>query len=277
MARADVLLLVSDNKPSFMMIAEAVRSKYSGQSEIVSLQGNANLTAERLPGLQKHPADLVVAMGLLAAQTARLHLDDKHIVFCQVLNYEQFDLVTPWMKGVSALPSLDKQFAFWKKLNPTLQRVMVFTGGHMGYVVTEATKAARDHGIELSHREISTSRELKMAFDQVADSVQGLWLAPDSSILSTQVISDVMMRALKAQIQVLAFSPALLKEGALLSATADENEIINAVLARIREFEVDGAFRKTNVVDLMNAKMQLNERAVQQFNLIVPPHLKEPQ
>src|ERR1035437_6294343 len=104
-AHADVILLLSDNKQSVMGVAKAVKAAEGNRAEVFSLGGDRSGAAEKAALVQASPKQQVVAVGLLAAQIARQYLSSKQVIFCQVLNYEDFDLTTSWMKGVSAIPS----------------------------------------------------------------------------------------------------------------------------------------------------------------------------
>ncbi|MEK6749657.1 MAG: ABC transporter substrate binding protein [Pseudomonadota bacterium] len=242
-----------------------MRSRYPGTSVVTNLLGDRQKAVDIVANMRAQDPKIVVAIGLLAAQAARQQLNNKQVIFCQVLNYDDFSLITPWMTGVSAIPSLEKQFYYWKLLNPKLKRIAMFTSEHMARVVTEALRIAHKHGLELLHREVSASRELIPAFAQLSKEVQGLWLAPDSSILSSQTINEVLIQAIKSEVQVLAFSPTLLKNGATLSAIADEEEIVAALMMRIREIETNGSFTQTSVTPLTKAKIKINERMTDQL------------
>ncbi|MDH4274376.1 MAG: hypothetical protein OEW08_05000 [Gammaproteobacteria bacterium] len=268
-AHAELLVLVSDSKPSMSRVAHAVADLHGVQTEIINLGGELTHAEGMVSRLRARETKNIVTIGLLASQLARRNLDNKIVVFCQVLNYEQFDLVTPWMKGVSALPSADSQFAAWRKLDPALQSVGLITGTQMNELVHTSQIAAEKLALRLENRVVSSGREVPSALSQLIGKIQGLWLVPDSSVLSTEVIRDTLTIALRNNIQVLAFTPALLKEGALLSATADEEDIARAVLSQFESLEKKGAFSHSSVITVDRAKIQINDKAAARFNLKV--------
>lgn len=275
-ARADIVLLLSDDRPSVVSVARAVQAHYPQDVEIHNLGGEPGRENEVAEAVARAPARQVVAIGLLAAQVARKRLSSKQVVFCQILNIDEFDLVTPWMKGVSAIPSLDRQFAAWRSLNPALNRIGVITGRNAGYMVGEARSAAGRIGLELVHLEVSSDRAVLPAARSLRDSnVNALWLAPDSSILSQRAILETMSYAVKNNIQVLAFSPALLREGALLSATADADEIARAVIERLRRARDTPGVPGEPVTGLQLAKIVVSKGAAARFGLPLPARLRE--
>jgi ABC-type uncharacterized transport system substrate-binding protein len=276
MARADIILLLSDDKAPVVGVARAIQSSYQGRIDVHNLNGSRAQEVEIVQAIRDSQKRQVVAVGLLAAQVARQKLASKQVVFCQVLNVEEFDLVTPWMKGVSGIPSLSRQFAAWKLLDPGLRKVGIITGRNARYMVEEAEAAAKHNGLELEHIEVTSDRAVLFAAQDLRDrKIQGLWLAPDSSILSQRAILDLMSFSVKNHLQVLAFSPALLKEGALLSATSDVEEIARLVLDRVRKASGTQAVPGEGVASLGTAKIVVSGATATRFGLAVSTKLRE--
>jgi putative ABC transport system substrate-binding protein len=276
-ARADIIVLASDDKGAVAAATGALQSAYGGRVTTYNLAGSRAREADIISAIQASPVQQVVAVGLLAAQVARQRLDEKQVVFCQVLNVEEFRLTAPWMKGVSGIPSLTKQFAAWKALDPSLRKIGVITGRHAGYMVTEAQSAARSLGLELDHVAVTSDRAVLPALQEMRERrIGGLWLAPDSAILSQRTIFDVMAYSVRHKLPVLAFSPALLREGALLSATADTREIANATLERLRRSGSSGnAVAGEPLEALGEAHITVNAVAAARFGLTISPKVKE--
>ncbi|HYD79329.1 MAG TPA: ABC transporter substrate binding protein [Paucimonas sp.] len=275
-ARADIILLLSDERAPVTGVARAIGAAYGGKIEVHNLGGSRGKENDIVRAILNSNRRQVVAVGLLAAQVARERLPSKHVVFCQVLNFEEFDLVTPWMKGVSGIPSLQKQFAAWKMLDPGLQRIGVITGRQTRYMVREAEAAARRQGIDIIHIEAASDRAVLFAAQELQEKkIQGLWLAPDSSILSQRAILELMSYSVKNNLEVLAFSPALLKEGALLSATSDFSEIAQLVLERLRKASDATGIAGEPVMPLGAARIHINGAAAARFGLSVSAKLRE--
>ena len=276
-ARADIILLASDDKGAVAAVTVALQSSYGGKVELFSLAGGRTREADIVKAIQASASSQVVAIGLLAAQVARQRLDGKQVVFCQVLNVEESSLVTPWMKGVSGIPSLVRQFAAWKLLDPGLRRIGLITGPKASYMVHEAQAAARALGLEVEHVAVTSDRAVAPALQELRERrINGLWLAPDSSILSQRAILDLMAATVRYNIPVLAFSPALLKEGALLAGTADTREIASVALERLRRATPGvGGVPGEALAPLGGARITIGASAAARFGLVIPPKLKE--
>ena len=276
-ARADIIVLASDDKGAVAAAAGALQAAYGARVTTYNLGGSRAREADIVKAIQASPVQQVVAVGLLAAQVARQRLDEKQVVFCQVLNVEEFGLVTPWMKGVSGIPSLSRQFAAWKTLDPSLRRIGLITGRHASYMVAEAQQAARALGLELDHVAVASDRAVMPALQELRERrIGGLWLAPDSTILSQRTIFDVMAYSVRHNLPVLAFSPALLREGALLSATADTREIASVTLERLRRSGTSSnAVAGEALEPLTEARITINAATAARFGLAITPKVKE--
>jgi ABC-type uncharacterized transport system substrate-binding protein len=182
--------------------------------------------------IQSSDIPLVVSIGLPAARVAR-GLSGKRVVFCQVFNYEDTDLVTSWMIGVAATPPVNEQFRVWKQLSPRLKRVGVITGKSLRGLMEEAQAAARENGLELVHVEVRSDKETLYAYKQLVPKIQGLWLVPDNRVLSREVIRDVMAHSVREGKQVAVFSHQLLALGGLVSAESGYADIAEQVLERL--------------------------------------------
>lgn len=275
-ARADIILLASDDKGAVAASATALQLAYSGRVEVHNLGGSRRREDEVIRAIKASPVSRVVAVGLLAAQVARQRLDGKQVVFCQVLNIDESNLIAPWMKGVSGIPSLTRQFSAWKTLDPNLRKIGLITGGHAGYMVSEAEAAAKSLGLEIEHVSVSSDRAVLSALQELRERrIQGLWLAPDSSILNQRTILDLMAYSVRHHLPVLAFSPTLLKEGALLSGSADTGEIVAITLERVRKAAGNATIPGEALAPLPGARITVSAAAAARFGLAIPAKLKE--
>lgn len=275
-ARADIIVLASDDRGAVAAATAALQGAYGGKVEVHNMAGSRGRETEIVQAIKASAVSQVVAVGLLAAQVARRRLDGKQVVFCQVLNVEEFNLVAPWMKGVSGIPSLARQFAAWKALDPGLRKIGLITGQRAGYMLADAEAAARPLGLEIEHVAVSSDRAVLSALQELRERrIGGLWLAPDSSILSQRAILDLMASSVKHNVPVLAFSPALLKEGALLSATADTREIASVALERLRKSGPGSGVAGEALAPLAGARITVSAAAAARFGLAISARLKE--
>lgn len=274
-AHADVVLLLSDNKPSVMGVAQAVQTAVGNRAEVFNLAGDRSRGAEMAAAIQASSKHQVIAIGLLAAQVARQHLTSKQVVFCQVLNYEDFNLTTSWMKGVSAIPSMSNPFRIWKLLDPGLKRVGVIASRQMRETIESAAVVARNNNIELVPFEVGSDREVMAALRDISGRIQGLWLVPDSRILSTSVIREMVSHASRYDIQILAFSTTLLREGVLLSNIPDNNEIARLALSRLKQARGGRDIPGEAVISPTSANVSVNGKLAERLGLTITDKIRD--
>ena len=97
-------ILLSGSAPAYREIAERLNQSMAQPTTVHTLSGVAQDDDAIVEAIRQSADRQVVAVGLRAATAAR-RLGDKRVVFCQVVNYRDHDLVSDNMKGVSALPS----------------------------------------------------------------------------------------------------------------------------------------------------------------------------
>jgi len=270
----NLVVLQSDKSAAFAQVAKEIAKQWKGPIEIYRLDGNPNASAEIQSKLKLPNNQVIIAIGMPAALMAR-KLSGKKVIFCQVFNYEDFDLVTPWMKGVSAVPPIRQQFRAWKKLDPSLTRVGVITGRRLDGLLREAQAAAKENHIQLSHVEVGSDLEMLRAFKRLSPRVQALWLVPDNRVLSREVLRDLLSFSYKQGKQVLAFNAQLLPLGGIMSAEGNHSDIAEQVLGRVRQTaEGKEMISGAAIAPLTKLDIKINPAVARRFGLTVPAELK---
>jgi ABC-type uncharacterized transport system substrate-binding protein len=268
-----IAVLSSDRSPAFTGVEREIKKRYPHRVEAYDLGGHDALPAELQKKLESPQWPVVVAIGLHAARAAQA-LPGKKVIFCQVFNYEQEDLVTPTMKGVAATPPVSELFRVWKTLSPKLRKVGVITGDRLDSLIDEARAAAAEYRIELVHVEVRSDRETLYAFKRMSPEIQGLWLVPDNRVLSREVIRDTMTHGMKEGKQLAVFSHQLLGLGGLVSAESSYDDIAEQVLARVRQAQEYAGVPGEAVVPLSKANIRINKVMAGRLNLTIPRTLR---
>lgn len=268
-ALSNVALLVSDDIPAYTRVARELQKRLGQRAKTYNLNGAAETSSELVGRLQRSERNQVVAIGLSAARAARA-LSDKQVIFCQVFDYKDQDLVTSWMKGVSMLPRFIDGFRVWKELDPHLKRVALLTGPNQDRLAADAVDAGRKQNIEVIHRWVGTDKEMLYTFKRLAPEIQGLWLLPDNRVLSKEVIQAIMSHSVRLGKEVLVFSPALLKMGALISVQADERDVVDQVLRRLQAAHGEVDVPGPDIVPLTRSQIRVNASMAKRLNLSIP-------
>lgn len=268
-AAVDIEVFVSDDVPAYAQVASALSAKLGNGISVRNLRGDAARAAKAREQVQASSRSVVIAIGMLAAETAR-GLRGKSVVFCQVFNYQDGNLIQPWMKGVSALPPAAESFRAWRKLDPRVRRIGLITGTNLAHVHADGRAAGRAIGAEIAVREVESDRGTLFAFNSLVPKVDGFWLVPDNRILSSEVLRDVLALSVKHGKPVIVFSEDMLRIGGLLSAEAEPQDVAEQVLRRVREIGADRAIPGAAAIPLTRARITVNRVVARELGLIAP-------
>lgn len=233
-----VAIVLSSRHPSYESIASELSEKL-GNYAVFDLGDKSQppITAFRL--IEDSDTSAVVAIGLRAAISATA-MSTVPVVFCQVFNVQQHNLITDNSRGISSLPPLDLQITAWKKINPELKSIGAIIGAGHEDLIAEAELAAATHGIELHLRTASSDRETLYLFNRLVADIDGFWLFPDNRVLSTPVLKEMLTYAARHRVQVAVFNESLLEMGASLSSSAVDVNIADTIVEVLRQISTDG-------------------------------------
>jgi hypothetical protein len=263
-----VVILVSDKIPAYQQVADEVAKRIPNRSSVLYLSPGADARKQRQALYQDSAYQQFVAIGLAAAKEARAKAGkEDEIVFCQVFNYQDFDLVSPRSKGVGALPGSFSMFASWRKLSPTLKQVGVITGPGLEDVINSASLEAARLDIELIHKVVASDKEVLFEYKQMAPGVQGLWLMPDNRVLSGRIIKEMMSYSVRNGKQVVVFNDSLLRLGGLLSLSSSKKEIAEKVVKRLDEAYRGKDVPGPDLLPLEDGDLRINTVVAKRYRL----------
>jgi ABC-type uncharacterized transport system substrate-binding protein len=260
-------ILVSDDIPEYMDIAEEIRRQDGAQATVHNLDGEPTNADRALAELSAN-SDRLVAIGLLAATIGRRA--EVPMVFCQVYNYQDYDLLSAISKGVQLLPPFSLQLEAWTNLSPQLQHLGIVTGPDQDLLVGEIRQVVERAGLTLTVATVQSDQEALLAFKDMTQSIDGLWLLPDNRILSPTVVREIMAYSAKHRKQVVVFGDSFLKLGALMSVTSDERDVAERVLARFDNMSENGRLLGPDMQQLTKIHTDVNTDVANYLGLVVP-------
>jgi hypothetical protein len=263
-----VVILVSEPIPAYQQVAEELEKLLPRRSTIVYLSPEAKARTQLSPHLKNPEYQQFVAIGLSAATEAKaLTGSEDELIFCQVFNYQEYDLVGPRAKGVGSLPGTAAMFSTWSKMSPALKSVGVVTGPGLEEVIAAASSEASSYGIQLHHRVVNTDKEMLFEYKQMAPLLQGLWLLPDNRVLSGRIIKEVMSFSVRNSKQVAVFNDDILRLGGLLSVTTRPEEIAAKVVQRLQEASKGKGVPGPDLLLLQEGDIQVNAIVAKRYNV----------
>jgi ABC-type uncharacterized transport system substrate-binding protein len=212
-------------------------------------------------------ADIVAVVGTGALTVAQQHFATAQIVFSQVLEPGIASTATGRIHGVAPMPPPALQFSAWTAIDPNLKRIGLITSPGFSTGAADAERAAAAIGAELLYRVSNSDRETLYIFRRLADEIDGLWLAPDSAVLSAPVIDAILAYAAEANVGVLVFSESLLERGGLISVGASPEHIAATVVAAIETIGSGQAAYLPVQIPLEEGSVQINATVASRLGL----------
>jgi hypothetical protein len=267
-------VVLSDAIPEYTQIAAELVQRGTDQVTVYYASTKPDHDTRVVAEIERADPDRIIAVGLPAAILAR-RIPGKPMVFCQVYNYQDHDLVSATSKGVHLLPPFDLQLNAWRGLAPSLRRIGVITGPGHDELIEEMRRAAKAFDAVLTVRTVQSDRETLFVFKELAPTIEGLWLLPDNRILSPDVVEEILSYGAKHETQVATFSEWMLEHGALLSYTSVPRDVVDRVLARFDDMDTDGRLRGPGVLGLTAVHTTFNFETAPRLGLKLPEPLAQ--
>lgn len=235
-----VAILLADSQPAYADVAAALAEQIEAHA-VYDLSDASLPPISVLRSINDSESATIVAIGLQAAQSA-VSFSNLPVVFAQVFNHQDYDLLNDNSRGVSALVPAEAQLDAWQQIYPDRQRIGLIIGEGYEEMLEAATLAAELRGIELAVRVSRSDQETVYAFRRMIHDIDGFWLFPDNRILSARALQEILSGANRLAVPVGVPNDAMLPMGASFSITSvatDIAETIAGLLSRIQAGEID--------------------------------------
>lgn len=230
-----VAIVMTSNQPAYADVAEALAEEFENH-RIYDLNEDIRPPVSILRQINDSASGAVVAIGLRAAKSA-VAMSEQPVVFSQVFNYKDEDLLTENSRGVAAVPPLEAQLAAWKRSDPDIVQVGAIVGEGHEDLIAEAELAAARHGIELRVQVTRSDQETLYFFKRMVRNIDGFWLFPDNRILSRRALQEILDDAQNHQVAVLAPSESMLQAGASISISTVAADIAATIATVVRQIQ----------------------------------------
>ena len=230
-----VAIVLTNNQPAYADVARELTQHFENY-EIYDLGDTDRppVTIHRL--INDAEPGAVVAIGLRAAQSS-IAMSRHPVVFSQVFNYRHHNLLQENSRGVAVLPPIEAQLAAWKDIDPDVSRIGVIVGEGHEDLLAEAEIAAERHGIELVVQVTRSDQETLYFFRRMIRAIDGFWLLPDSRVLSSRVLQQMLTDAKRQHVPVSVPSESMLSLGAMVSMTANASDVAATIAKVVRSIQ----------------------------------------
>lgn len=262
-----VAVVLTDRTPAYSDVANAL-GQHLKNYEVYDLGDHSRTPKEAFAAIAESGASAVVAVGMPAAVAAS-RFSTAPVVFSQVFNFGDSELLSENVKGVAVLPPIELQLDAWRKLNPGLRNVGAIIGAGHDDLIAEAEAAMQEQGIKFHYAIAGSDRETLYLFNRLTRDIDGFILFPDNRILSRTVLDQMMEYASQHRVQVAVFNESLLSHGALFSASSVPADIASTIVVVLDGFLNDNAGPAPPVSHLSDVEIKTNPDLIQSLGLDV--------
>lgn len=252
-----VAIVVTSSQPAYADVANELTRRFDDY-EIYDLSDDAMPPVSILRLINDSNSSAVVAIGLRAAQSS-VAMSAVPVVFSQVFNHQDHDLISDTSRGVTSLAPLDAQLLAWKKLDPTLSRVGVIVGEGHDDLIAEAEVAANRYGLELRVQIAHSDQETLYFFKRMIRDIDGYWLFPDNRILSTRILQQMLDEANRHRVPVAVSNESMLKLGAAISMSTIASDIAESIVKVVRQIQAGRLDKVPSLTPLSEIRITTNE------------------
>lgn len=233
-----VAVIISSSQPAFLDVANAL-TEHLDDFRVFDLSDSSQPPVSVLRVINDWSPGVVVAIGLRAAQSS-VAMSEAPVIFSQVFNYNDHDLLNANSRGVAPLAPLDAQLAAWIETDPTISRIGIIVGEGHDALIEEAELAAQKHKLELRVQVATSDQETVYLFRRMVQAIDGFWLFPDNRVLSSRSLQEILRTAKRNRVAVAVPNESMLKLGANISLATEAQDIAATITGIIRKIQLDG-------------------------------------
>lgn len=272
---AEIAILKSAEQPAWRPALDALKRGLPGHSvSELDLRGDKS-EGDRVVGLLRGKAAVIVTLGPLAAQAAKGGAPDVPLVACMLLDPARSGVSTaPGVTGVMFQTPIKNQLAAFRMVNPRGVRIgVIYNADNTGRLVQEAQKGAPVVRLTIVEKPIASDKEVPQALRallQGASAVDALWVPPDPLLLGDEARRFLLTETMKAGKPIYTFSAALVAEGALVS-NGVEMASIGEQAAELAN-RLAGAEKAAKIEFLIpRAELVINKKVADKLKIEIPP------
>ena len=113
-------IVLTSSQPAYLDVAAELAGHFENHT-VYDLNDESLPPIAILRSINDSDSVAVVAIGLRAAQSS-VAMSDSPVVFSQVFNHQEYELLNENTRGVAALAPMEAQLAAWKQVDPAISR-----------------------------------------------------------------------------------------------------------------------------------------------------------
>jgi putative ABC transport system substrate-binding protein len=274
---ADIAVLKSSDLAVYNQALEGFRAEAGRNAAPAQKLTEYNLEGDLERGrklarrIRATDVDVVVTIGLKAALAAKLELPDTPVVFVMVLDPAKHELTGRNVTGILLDVPVERQMAGIRSMLPALTRLgVLYDPAKTSSTIEDARRTARSHGMELVAKVVSSEQDVPNAVRSLLPQVQGLWLIPDSTVLTEDSLKFMLSESLNRNVPVVGFSEEFVKSGALGSLSVASEDIGRQAWDLARRIAEKQLTLPMKPVPADRLRMTVNQNTAKYLGLQIP-------
>ncbi len=229
-----------------------------------------------LEGIKSGNYRLMVAIGSQASSFLKANFPDIPLIYCLVVNPEKLGLKGANIAGVPLNVPVREQFALLKTIFKKTKRLgVLYTQPANDGLIASARSVAEDAGMTLVASPITSSQDIQKAMTDLIGKCDALWIPPDPSLNSEEVIRYIGTTSLSRQIPCVGPNDRFVRAGAVFSLSVDAIEVGRAAGDLANKILQGTPVSKLSTPDLQKPKIILNLKAAGLLNISIPRNIQD--
>ena len=189
---------------------------------VYDLKGKMKIGNKIVRKIRREKPDIVLTIGVLAATVAKGEIKDIPIIFCMVINHARFQLAGPNITGISTEIAIEDQLKGYRSILGPLKNIgIIYDPSKTGNIIENAEVEMKHHGVNLYKFEVTSSKMIPEAMENLIGKIDALWLLPDSTVVTRKSFGLIKTKTLENKVPLLCTSDVFVKAGALAAVFAD--------------------------------------------------------
>ncbi|HUK55251.1 MAG TPA: ABC transporter substrate-binding protein [Nitrospiria bacterium] len=271
---AQVAVIKSQDLLPYDQAVEGFRRQTQTDVVEYNMRGNADEGAKIVEQVKRLKPAAVLAVGSKAAGLAKAGLPGIPLVYCLVIDPNQYGLQNGNVIGIGLEIPVQSQFKTFITVAPALKRIgVLYDPTKTSGLIRSAEDEARRLKLELVKSEVRTSDEIPGAIQKLLPQIQGLWMVPDSTVITNDSFQFILLETLEKGVPFMAFSDSFVKAGALLALSPDYTAIGKQSSALVDQVIRSGVPDQGKVIYPETARLTINLKTARILGLAIPEEI----
>lgn len=272
----EVAVVVGENYSAYTQAFTGFKSSYTGKVSEYVMGGDINKGKEIAAKIKIQSPKLVFAIGNTAAQLAKINFPDIPIVYCIVINPQQYGIEGGNICGLSMEIEPKDQLEKLRQVLPSVRHIgLVYDPDKSKNFIDKAKISAQQLGVDIVAIEAKSLAEANNAIAALEGKIDVFWIIIDPIVANPTVFKRLLMMSFNNGVALMAPTETFVRDGAFLAIDKDyvtigrdSGEIANQILQGVFTPQQVGVRQPKSVRLILNSntakkiKIDLSQEAL---------------